>query len=71
MACFHGQTATAMFTRVLTCSITHSGLCGYMQIIRSLVAKDQYEPPVQEYIAAAHQRVKEKQAKQKMPFSLL
>ena len=43
-----------------------------LQIIRKLVREDQFAPPVEEYIAAAHQRVREKQAKQKrMPFSLL
>ena len=43
-----------------------------LQIIRKLVREDRFEPPVEEYIAAAHQRVKEKQAKQRrLPFPLL
>ena len=42
-----------------------------MQIIRKLVPEDQYEPPVEEYVAAAKQRVKEKQTKQRRPFPLL
>ncbi|KAL3159723.1 hypothetical protein ABBQ38_010129 [Trebouxia sp. C0009 RCD-2024] len=42
------------------------------KIIRKLVPENQYEPPVEEYIAAARQRVKEKQTnKQRRSFSLL
>lgn len=50
--------------------ISQQKLC-ILQIIRSLVPKDQYEPPVDEYIAAAQQRVKEKQVKKRLPFQLL
>lgn len=49
--------------------ISRQELC-MLQIIRSVVPKDQYEPPVDEYIAAAHQRVKEKQVKSRLPFQL-
>ena len=52
------------------CSKTDSRIGAKLQIIRSLVPKDQYEPPVGEYIAAAHQRMKEKQGKQRFPFPL-
>ena len=41
------------------------------QIIRKLVPEDQYEPPVEEYVAAAQQRMKEKQTKQRRPFPVL
>lgn len=62
---------TALFIDFLTRSILHLRNYGNLQIIRSVVPKDQYEPPVDEYIAAAHQRVKEKQVKKTLPFQLL